>query len=719
MSRRAGRSAVVEPEPGKPGDATEEVLRTGVPGTSDGRGPSKAPDGRGSSNTRVKRNFNEAAHKLGNWPVRPAPLKENEPSAALRAASDDTRDVVAHAGRLVLALGALGIVYGDIGTSPLYAEQVIFTQHAEAARTTPAGVYGVVSLIFWALIIIVSIKYAVIIMRAHNRGDGGIMALTALIQRRKVPRAVVLTTLGLVGAGLFFGDGMITPAISVTSAVEGLKVATPALSHLVVPIALAILIALFTVQRFGTGAVGWLFGPVILLWFAIIGVLGAHEVIMHPSVLQALSPSWGVRFIVTHGVAAWLTLGGVVLAVTGAEALYADRGHFGATPIRMTWFTIVLPAVLLSYLGQGALILEKPTAISNPFYLLVPGWGRLPMVFLATAATIIASQAALTGSFSVAKQAVQLGFLPRLKIVHTSMLEGQIYVPLINWGLCLGVATLVLVFRSSTKLADIYGVAVTGTFILDTTLFIAVARSLWNTAKWKLALMAGVFYIVEVSFFTSNLAKIEHGAWLPLLVGLTIATVMVTWRKGRDTVTRNRTDTEGSLSEFLDGLRDAKPPIVRLPGTAIFLNPGKQTTPLALRAQVEHNHALHEKVVIVSLDPVSVPRVEKSDRFASEMLGKGLFKVVHLTIRVGYQDSWKVPEALAQARKQGLLERNLDLEHASYFVSRMTIVPTGAPGMARWRKKLFIGMARNATSPIDTFGLPSPRTVMTGSQVAI
>ncbi len=713
MTRRAGRSAVAD-------DGRETEAAGGIGGGSrpdaGGAPPSAdAPVARAG----VKRNFNEAAHKLGSWPVRPAPAKEAEPSAAIRAASDDTRDVVAHAGRLVLALGALGIVYGDIGTSPLYAEQVIFNQHANAAHTTPAGVYGVVSLIFWALIIVVSIKYAVIIMRAHNRGDGGIMALSALIQRRKVPRAAVLVTLGLLGAGLFFGDGMITPAISVTSAVEGLKVATPALAHLVVPIALAILIALFAVQRFGTGAVGWLFGPVILLWFTVIGVLGAHEVIMHPAVLQALSPSWGARFMVDHGVAAWLTLGGVVLAVTGAEALYADRGHFGATPIRMTWFTIVLPAVLLSYLGQGALILHNPHTISNPFYLLVPAWGRLPMVFLATAATIIASQAALTGSFSVAKQAVQLGFLPRLKIVHTSMLEGQIYVPLINWGLCIGVAALVLVFQNSNKLADIYGVAVTGTFILDTTLFIAVARSLWQTPKWKLALMATVFYIVEVSFFTSNLAKIEHGAWLPLLVGLLVATVMVTWRKGRDTVTRNRTETEGSLSDFLDGLRDVKPAIVRLPGTAIFLNPGKTTTPLALRAQVEHNHALHEKVVIVSLDPVSIPRVEKADRFAAEMLGKGLFKIIHLSIRVGYHDSWKVPQALALARKQGLLPRNLDLEHASYFISRMTIVPTDAPGMNRWRKKLFIGMARNATSPIDTFGLPSPRTVMTGSQVTI
>ena len=626
---------------------------------------------------------------------------------------------MAHAGRAVLALGALGIVYGDIGTSPLYAEQVIFTTHRAAAQTNAAGVYGVVSLIFWALMIVVSIKYAGFIMRAHNRGDGGIMALTALIQRRKVTRAALLVTLGLIGAGLFFGDGMITPAISVTSAVEGLKVVDPSLAHLVVPIALAILIGLFAVQRYGTGAVGWLFGPIILVWFTIIGLLGLHQVILHPGVLQALSPTWGARFMIDHGVAAFLALGGVVLCVTGAEALYADRGHFGALPIRMTWFTIVLPAVLLSYLGQGALIHAHPRTIVNPFYLLVPSAGRIPMVMLATLATIIASQAALTGSFSVAKQAVQLGFLPRLKIVHTSKLEGQIYVPLINWGLCLGVGALVLVFQESTRLADIYGVAVTGTFILDTTLFIAVSRSQWHTAKWKLALLGTLFLTVEIAFFSSNLTKVTHGAWLPLLVGLLVATIMVTWRRGRDVVTHNRTEQEGSLLEFLDELGQVKPPIVRLPGTAIFLNPNKATTPLALRAQVEHNHAFHEKIVIVSLDNVSIPHVDKEDRLSSERLGKGLFKIVHVTIRVGYQDRSNIPAALALARKRGLLDRNLDLEHASYFVSRMTIVSAADSNMAGWRKKLFIGMARNATSPIDHFGLPSNRTVMTGSQVAI
>jgi KUP system potassium uptake protein len=646
--------------------------------------------------------------------------KTKEDSDVIKAAHDDDRDVVAHASRLVLGLGALGIVFGDIGTSPLYSMQVIFGQHKQAAHTTIPGVYGIVSLIFWALVIIVSIKYALVIMRAHNRGDGGIMALTALISRKKVPRSAALITLGLLGAGLFFGDGMITPAISVTSAVEGLKVATPGLSHsLIDPIALVILIALFAAQRFGTAAVGWLFGPVMLLWFGTIGLLGAGHVVQHPAVLQALSPTWGARFMLDHGVAAWLALGGVVLAVTGAEALYADRGHFGATPIRMTWFAIVFPAVLLNYLGQGALILSDHSAISNPFYLVAPSWGRLPLVILATMATIIASQAALTGSFSVAKQAVQLGFMPRLRIVHTAEVEGQIYVPIINWLLCAGVVALVLVFRNSNKLSDIYGVAVTGTFILDTTLFVAVARSLWKTPKWRLFPMVVLFYVVEVSFFSANVTKVAHGAWLPLLVGVVVANVMLTWRKGRDMLTRNRTEEEGSLQEFLEGLCSAEPPIVRLPGTAVFLKPNKQTTPLAMRAQVEHLHAFQETVVMVSLDPIPIPHVDKADRFASERLGKGMFKIIYVTIRTGYRDRTNLPLALALARKQGMLPRNFDLEHASYFVSRMSIAQTDGPGMPRWRKRLFIAMARNSSSPIEHFGLPWDRTVTSGSQVGL
>ena len=671
----------------------------------------------------VRRNFNEAAHKLGDWPMLPEAPKERAPSAAMRAATDDERDVVAHAGKAVLALGALGVVFGDIGTSPLYTEQFIFTAHRNAAHPTVAGVYGIASLIFWTLMIEVSLKYAGFIMRAHNRGDGGIMALTALVQRKKIGRTFLLVTLGIFGAGLFFGDGMITPAISVTSAVGGLNVVSTSLAHLVVPLSLAILFGLFAVQRFGTGAVGWLFGPVIGLFFVVIAVAGLHQVIPHPGVIQGLSPVWGIRFLVDHGVYGWLTLGGVVLCCTGAEALYADRGHFGASPIRLTWFGIVFPAVMLSYLGQAAFILSHPRGVNessfNPFFQMIPHTLLVPMVILATLATIIASQAALTGSFSVAKQAVQLGFLPRLRIVHTSNLEGQIYVPVINWFLCAGVAALVLVFQSSNRLGDIYGVAVTGTFVLNTILFLAVARALWKTPRWRLGILGALFLTVEVAFFTSNLAKITDGAWLPLAVGLVIAAVMMTWRKGRDIVTENRTRVEGPLDQFLEGLCEAKPPIIRLPGTAIYLSPGKETTPLALRTLVKHNHAMHEKIVIVSVTPVSIPRVDRQDRFTSEHVGKGLFKIVHINVRVGYRDAWNVPEALALARKHGFLDRNLDLEHASYFVSKMTIVPTGAPGMARWRKKLFVALARNAATPIEHFDLPRPRTAMTNSEVTM
>jgi KUP system potassium uptake protein len=673
-------------------------------------------DARPGSKPGARQNLNMAAHKLGYWPVSPAPRRTADPAAH---ADHDERDIVANAGRLVLALGALGVVYGDIGTSPLYTERVIFTLHAAAARPTVAGVYGVVSLIFWALMIIVSIKYAGVLMRAHNRGDGGGMALAALIQRRGIGRTTLLVTLGIFGAGLFFGDGMITPAISVTSAVEGLKVAAPGLAHLIVPISIGILVGLFAVQRFGTGAVGWLFGPVILVWFAVIGVLGAREVLAHPGVIQGLSPYWGARFMVQHGVAGFLTLGGVVLAVTGAEALYADRGHFGATPIRLTWFGVVLPAIVLSYLGQGALILAHPRTVVNPFYLLVPAGGRVAMVFLATAATIIASQAAITGSFSIARQAVRLGFLPRLKIMHTSEVEGQIYVPVISWGLAIGVIALVLVFKRSSALADIYGVAVTGTFVLDTVLFLAVAHSMWKMATWKLAAMGTLFLTVEISFFSANVTKIGHGAWLPLCIGLATAILMVTWRRGGQIVTRNRIEEEGPLEEFLYRLRMADPPLHRVPKVAVYLSPGKSTTPLALRADVEHHGVLHEKVLIVSVESASVPHVEPADRFLFEVLGSGLFKVLHLTIRTGYHDSLKVPAQLALARKRGLLERNLDLEHASYFVSRMTITATNHDCMRRWRKLLFIAMARNAASPIDHFGLSPDSTVTVGSQVGL
>jgi KUP system potassium uptake protein len=664
-----------------------------------------------------RRVLHEAAHKLETPAEAPAAEK---PAPRVFAAE---HDVVAHGGRAVLVLGALGVVYGDIGTSPLYTEQTIFSSYHATRTISTAGVYGVASLIFWALMVVVSIKYAGFIMRAHNRGDGGIMALAALLQRHRVATGAVLVVLGIFGAGLFFGDGVITPAISVLGSLQGINVATPALDHVVVPLSVAILIALFVLQRFGSGTIGWMFGPVMLVWFTVIAVFGLTQIAKDPAVLQGLSPSWAVRFFIDHGVYAYLMLGGVVLAVTGAEALYADRGHFGANPIRYGWFLIALPALMANYLGQGVWILHHPHAAHlssfNPFFQMLPNWTLWPMVVLATAATIIASQAAISGSFSVAKQAVQLGFLPRLKVHHTSRMEGQIYVPIINWGLCVGVVALTLVFRSATKLGDIYGVAVTGTFILNTVLFLAVAHLLWGRPKRRLAPLAVLFLTVEVGFFSANIAKIEHGAWLPLAIGLVVSIVMITWRRGQVIVTRNRTEAEGSLEEFLDGLAQRDPPLRRVPGIAIFPNPSRTTTPLALRAEVDHLHALHEKVVIVSVEPVGVPHVDRDDRFVVTKMGEGLFRIFHVVDRLGYRDRWNIPEALALARKQGLLERNLDLEHASYFVSRITIKPTDAPGMQRWRKKLFVMMARNAASPIDAFCLPGDRTVMMGSQVPV
>jgi KUP system potassium uptake protein len=677
--------------------------------------------------TARKRSLHEAAHKIGYVsPSAGSALAEESEATRKRfeALADDNRDVIAHGGRAILALGALGVVYGDLGTSPLYTDQAIFTSYKATAHVTAATVYGTASLIFWALMIVVSVKYAGFIMRAHNRGDGGIMALTSLLQRHKVAHGTLLVTLGIFGAALFFGDGVITPSISVLGAIQGVQVATPALAHLVVPLSVAILLGLFILQRFGSGTIGWLFGPILLVWFVVIGLIGLSQVVKDPAVFQALSPTWAVRFFVDHGAAGYLVLGGVVLAVTGAEALYADRGHFGAAPIRLGWFGLALPALVLNYLGQGTYILHHPALTKdastfNPFYQMVPHWGLWPMVVLAAVATVIASQAVISGSYSVAKQAVQLGFLPRLRVRHTSTVEGQIYVPVINWLLCIGVVALTLVFRSSNKLGDIYGVAVTGTFILNTLLFLAVARFLWGTSKRKLAPLGVLFLTVEVAFFSANIAKVEHGAWLPLVVAALLSIVMINWRRGQQIVTRNRVAQEGPLSEFLDGLDSAKPPLVRTPGVAVFLCRDHGITPLALRAYVEHTHTLPEKVVIVRADTVSVPQVETFDRCAAEVLGHGRFKVIHLTARFGYHDTLNIPGALAQARKQGMLERNLDLEHASYFVSRITITQTDDPEMPTWRKNLFIAMARNASSAVDHFGLPGDRTVIMGSQVAL
>jgi len=672
-----------------------------------------------------RRSFNEAAHKLPQtFPSRwNAEDHDNDGTDAATAVDESQIDVVAHASKAVLALGALGVVYGDIGTSPLYAEQVTFGFRA-THPIAPVGVYGIVSLIFWSLAVVVSIKYAGFIMRAHNRGDGGIMALAALCKRYKVAHALVLVTLGIFGASLFFGDGMITPAISVLSAVSGLEVATPGVAHLVVPIAILILVGLFAIQRRGTGTVGWLFGPVTLVWFLSLIALGLPDLLHHPEVLQALSPTWGARFFLDHGFQAFLTLGGVVLVVTGSEALYADRGHFGPGPIRMAWFTVVWPAVMINYLGQAAWILDHPraplhTSTFNPFFSIVPGWFQLPEVVLATAATVIASQAVISGSYTVARQAMQLGYLPRLRVVHTSEMEGQIYVPIVNWVLAAGVLGLVLAFQNANGLANAYGVAVTGTFILNSILFLSVARALWNTPLWRRVLMGGLFLTVEVAFFLSNMAKLFHGAWLPLAAGLACSAVMLTWRRGQVIVTANRIAQEGDLHEFLEQLATSKPPIVRVPGTAVFLNASGDTTPLALRSLVEHTHALPEKVLIVSVVSRSVPHMKREHLFSVKRMGSGRCPVLHVVVRSGYRDTNSIPDLLQLARKLGHLERNLDLEGASYFISRMTITDSERADMATWRRKLFLLMARNAASPIEHFGLPIERTVLMGSQVSL
>jgi KUP system potassium uptake protein len=656
-------------------------------------------------------------------PVAPRPWElaaEPRPRAAIETIEPGKEpDMVASAGRMVLALGALGVVFGDIGTSPLYTVQVLFTYHA-ARQVNDATVYGLISLIFWALIIVVSLKYAGVIMRVHNRGEGGIMALAALVRRCKVPHAVALVTLGIFGACLFFGDGVITPAISVLSAVSGLEVPAPGLAKFVVLISVLILIFLFAIQRKGTGTVGALFGPIMLLWFAVIGLLGLRQVIAHPAVLQALSPVWAVRFFSNHGVYAFLALGGVVLAITGAEALYADRGHFGQGPIRTAWFAVVFPGVLLSYLGQAALILSHPADRSNPFFLLVPHWGQVPMVIFACAATVIASQAVISGSYSVARQAMQLGYLPRLRIVHTSRMEGQIYVPVVNWALMIGVIALVLAFQNSNRLANAYGVAVTGTFVLNTILFLAVAKALWKTPRWRLVPLGALFLTVEGAFFASNLAKIFQGAWLPIVAGLALMTLMMTWNRGRRYVTGVRAAREGTLRDFIAGLDEMDEPVRRVPGVAIYLNPNQETTPLAFRAEIEHTHALHEKVLIVSVEEVSLPYVDDNDRFVIERLGDAALGIRHVNIRMGYQEETNVPKMLRLARRELLLERHLNLETASYFVSRITLVATDEPTeLHPWQKKLFVAIARNAASPIEAFDLPSDRTVAMGSSIEV
>jgi len=627
-----------------------------------------------------------------------------------------------HAGMAALTLGALGVVFGDIGTSPLYALSAVFSADDGAVKPTEGDVYGIISLIVWSVTLIVSVKYVTFIMRAGNGGEGGIMALVALIKRTGLGRPklqAALVAAGLFGVALFYGDGMITPAISVLSAVEGIEVVAPSLESLVIPATIAVLAGLFMIQRFGTHVIGRIFGPVMILWFLVLALAGVARLVHHPAILRALSPHYALEFIAEHPSIAFISLGSVVLVVTGAEALYADMGHFGRPPIRRAWFFVVFPALTLNYMGQGSLILDDPSAISNPFYLLMPEWARVPVVFLATLATLIASQAVISGAFSVTRQAVQLGFLPRLSIRHTSEDEiGQVYVPAVNWTLFVAVLALVVGFGSSAKLATAYGIAVTGTLLIDSILFLVVVRVLWRKPLWMVG--AGVlgFISVDLLFLSANVTKIAHGGWFPLTIGAIVFLLLTTWDRGRAEVSAAREDAEGPLQAFVDRMHALTPPVTRLPGVAIYLSPGRETTPLALRVGVDRIHGIPAEVVIVTVQTTTAPHEPESARVLFDPLGYDHDGYSHITLRFGFQDRPDVPAALALARRTPPgLDVDFNPYHATYFLSQVTIVADRSPGMARWRKALFLAMARNATSPADYFGLPAERVVTLGSRI--
>jgi KUP system potassium uptake protein len=629
----------------------------------------------------------------------------------------------APASRAALALGALGVVFGDIGTSPLYAVQTVFSRDARRpVGVDPDAVIGVISLVFWAIVIVVTLQYVVFVMRADNDGEGGIMALLALVVRRIGKRPgtslAALVSLGIFGASLFFGDSIITPAISVLSAVEGLEVVQPSLEHLVVPISAAILIVLFMVQRRGTATVGRLFGPVMLVWFVVLAALGVHGIAGHPSILRALSPTYGVQFFANHGLTAFLALGGVVLAVTGAEALYADMGHFGRGPIRAAWLLVAFPALTINYLGQAALIVEHPSGVANPFYLLVPHWARMPMIVLACVATVIASQAVISGAFSVTRQAVQLGYLPRVRILHTSAREiGQIYVPFVNWTLLVAVLILVFAFERSSKLASAYGIAVTGTITITLVLFLVLMRRTGQWRTWQVALAGGVFGTVDLALLGGNLDKLATGGWLPIAIGVGVYTVFSTWKQGRGIVTRNREREEGSLSGFVELLRVGQPPVQRVPGTAVFLNRSTRTTPLAMRENVEHNHTLHQSAIILSIESAPLPYVDDGKRLTVSDLHYRDDGISVIVARFGFQEQPDVPALVREASSR--LEAPVDFHDIAYFLSKVEIVATDAPGMAPWRKRLFLATAHIAADASEYFQLPRHGTVILGSAIEI
>ena len=616
------------------------------------------------------------------------------------------------------------MVFGDIGTSPIYTLATVFDPtDPHPVPVSANNVYGVVSLIFWSVMTIVTFTYVTLVMRADNHGEGGIMALITLVRRWAVPTgrrtAMTLAALGVFGAALFFGDSMITPAISVLSAVEGLKIVDPGLGELVVPITAVIIVALFAIQRRGTATVGRLFGPVMIAWFLVIGACGVNGIAHDPGILRALSPTYALGFIGGHFHIAFFALAAVVLAVTGAEALYADMGHFGRRAITLGWLGLVLPACTLNYFGQGALVLRDEATVSSPFFLLSPEWARIPMVLLATAATVIASQAVITGAFSVASQAAQLGYLPRLRIEHTSASAiGQIYVPWINGMLLVGVLILVFAFRSSSALAYAFGMAVTGTITITTLLFLYIARTRAGAPLWLVLIGGGALLAVDLMFVGANLTKLVHGAWLPLLIAICAFTVMTTWQRGRQIVTRAREHAEGPMREFIDGLSTAQPPLVRLPGTAVFLNRGGDTAPLAMRANVEHNHVLAEHVVIMTLTTEPVPRIPDSERITVDALGAPGDRIVHAVAHFGYMERANVPKALRLLTPEQT-DGPLNMERATFFLSKLELCQGDTPTMAVWRKRLFIATSHLTADAAAYFGLPLDRTVIIGSRLQI
>ena len=612
-----------------------------------------------------------------------------------------------------LAVAAIGVVFGDIGTSPLYALKEIFNGH-HPIPVTPDNILGVLSLVFWAIMIMVTIKYVLIIMRADNRGEGGSLALLSLVieNAKGNPRLTwVISLLGIFAAALFYGDSMITPAISVLSAVEGLEIITPDLKPYVVPITLVILTGLFFIQKHGTGAVGMLFGPVMVCWFAILGVLGAIEIAQYPSVLAALSPLYAIDFVVAHPRLSFLALGSVILAVTGGEALYTDMGHFGRPPIRLAWFGFVMPALVLNYFGQGALLLNEPTAIESPFFHLGPSWALIPMVVLATLATVIASQAVISGAFSVARQAVQMGLLPRMQIIHTSgREEGQIYVPFTNWSLYLAVVALVVGFQNSSNLAAAYGIAVTTTMLIDTVLVAFVMVLLWRWNLMLVALVVGSLLVVDIAFFSANIIKIPEGGWFPIAMALVSFTVLTTWRRGRRLLLDEMARQTFPLVDFLATIGD----VYRIHGTSIFMTSAKEGVPSALLHNLKHNQVLHERVVLLTVQTANTPFVNDLDRIYLHRLDEGFIRVI---VRYGFMEDPDVPAALEQCARFG---ETFDMMETTFYVARETVIPR-IPGrdIAPWRARLFALMSKNATSATDFFKIPTNRVVELGTQLVL